>query len=128
EPVADAGVAHHRSEAADPRAIRPDLQRVRDRDAFLDDAARPDAVAKRHARGQRTARENVADLCDAGSFVEYGAYAVAAQASRRSAEDLIANTPADGLITGTGRINGTRFAPERARCAVLAYDATVLAG
>ncbi|WP_035883205.1 acetyl-CoA carboxylase family protein [Cupriavidus metallidurans] len=128
EPVADAGVAHHRSEAADPHAIRPDLQRVRDRDAFLDDAARPDAVAKRHARGQRTARENVADLCDAGSFVEYGAYAVAAQASRRSAEDLIANTPADGLITGTGRINGTRFAPERARCAVLAYDATVLAG
>jgi len=128
EPVADAGVQHQRNEAADPSAIRADLQRVLDRDAFLYDAARPDAVAKRHARGQRTARENVADLCDPGSFIEYGAYAVAAQASRRSAEDLIANTPADGLITGTGRINGAQFAPERSRCAVLAYDATVLAG
>ncbi|MBV8158210.1 MAG: biotin/lipoyl-binding protein, partial [Dyella sp.] len=128
EPVADASVQHRRNEVADPRAIRADLQRVLDRDAFLHDAARPDAVAKRHARGQRTARENVADLCDPGSFIEYGAYAVAAQASRRSAEDLIANTPADGLITGTGRINGAQFEPERARCAVLAYDATVLAG
>jgi acetyl/propionyl-CoA carboxylase alpha subunit len=128
EPMETTGAAQHRTAGADPRAVRPDLQRVFDRDAFLADAARPDAVAKRHARAQRTARENVADLCDADSFVEYGAYAVAAQASRRSAEDLIANTPADGLITGTGRVNGARFAPEAARCAVLAYDATVLAG
>lgn len=128
EPMETTGAQQHRTAGADPRAVRPDLQRVFDRDAYLADTARPDAVAKRHARAQRTARENVADLCDADSFVEYGAYAVAAQASRRSAEDLIANTPADGLITGTGRVNGARFAPEAARCAVLAYDATVLAG
>ncbi|MBO4122198.1 carbamoyl-phosphate synthase large subunit [Cupriavidus gilardii] len=126
---ADAG-AHTGGDAeqADPDAIRADLQRVIDRHAFLYDEARPDAVAKRRARGQRTARENVADLCDAGTFVEYGALAVAAQASRRSEADLIANTPADGLITGIGSVNGALFPTERSRCAVLAYDATVLAG
>ena len=41
-------------------------------------------MAKRHALGLRTARENIADLCDAGSFIEYGALAFAAQRSRRS--------------------------------------------
>ncbi|MFO1328873.1 MAG: carboxyl transferase domain-containing protein [Rubrivivax sp.] len=112
----------------DPQAIRADLQRVIDRHAFLHDAQRPAAVARRRARGQRTARENVADLCDADSFVEYGGLALAAQATRRTLDDLIANTPADGLITGIGRVNGVRVAPERARTAVMAYDATVLAG
>ena len=70
------------------------------------DAARPEAKAKRHALGLRTARENIADLCDDGSFIEYGALAVAAQRSRRSADDLIKNTPADGMVTGVGSITG----------------------
>jgi acetyl-CoA carboxylase carboxyltransferase component len=100
---------------------RTDLQRVLDRHALTLDAARPDAVAKRHALGMRTARENVEALCDPGSFVEYGALAVAAQRSRRSEEDLQRNTPADGMVTGLGEMHGRRIA-------VLAYDATVLAG
>ena len=108
--------------------VRPDLQKLLDREALLADAARPAAVARRRGRGQRTARENLADLCDPGSFIEYGALAYAAQASRRSVEDLIANTPADGLITGTATINAACFTPEQTRCAVLLYDATVLAG
>jgi acetyl-CoA carboxylase carboxyltransferase component len=101
---------------------------VIDRHAFLWDENRPEAVARRRARGQRTARENVADLVDAGSFVEYGALALAAQATRRSVDDLMAHTPADGLITGVGSINGALVGPQRARSAVMAYDATVLAG
>lgn len=109
-------------------AMRSDLQRILDRQALTLDAARPDAVARRHALGLRTARENIADLCDPGSFNEYGAFAVAAQRSRRSEDDLVRNTPADGMVTGTGTINGTLFPPERAQAAVLAYDATVLAG
>ena len=109
-------------------APRPDLQRVIDRHAFTLDAARVEAVAKRHALGRRTARENIADLCDEGSFMEHGALAVAAQRSRRSEEDLIANTPADGMVTGIGSINGALFGPERSRTVVMAYDATVLAG
>ena len=104
-----------------PPAERADLQKLQARLAFTQDAQRPEAVAKRHAMGMRTARENIADLCDAGSFVEYGALAVAAQSRRRSAEDLMRNTPADGLVTGIGAVNGQRVV-------VMAYDFTVLAG
>jgi acetyl-CoA carboxylase carboxyltransferase component len=108
--------------------LRADLRRVIERHAMVLDGARPDAVARRHGLGQRTARENIADLCDPESFVEYGALAVAAQRSRRSAEDLIRNTPADGMVTGIGSINGELFGPEHSRAVVMAYDATVLAG
>jgi acetyl-CoA carboxylase carboxyltransferase component len=110
--------------------VRPDLQRVVDRHAFTLDAARPDAVQRRRARGQRTARENIADLCDPGSFAEYGALAVAAQSRRRSMEDLVANTPADGMVTGIGTINAALFEGTAAKteAVVMAYDATVLAG
>ncbi|MDP4074964.1 carboxyl transferase domain-containing protein [Acidovorax sp. A1169] len=108
--------------------IRSDLQRVLDRHAFTLDAARPEAMARRHAQGGRSARENIADLCDEGSFIEYGALAIAAQTRRRSLEDLIANTPADGMVTGIGGINSADFGPEKSRAVVLSYDATVLAG
>lgn len=109
-------------------AWRPDLQRVLDRHALTGDASRPGAMAKRHALGLRSARENIADLCDDGSFIEYGALAVAAQRSRRSEDDLIANTPADGMVTGIASINGALFGAEGSRAVVMAYDATVLAG
>jgi acetyl-CoA carboxylase carboxyltransferase component len=109
-------------------ALRADLQEVQARHALTLDAARPEAVAKRHALGLRTARENVADLVDAGSFIEYGALAYAAQASRRTLDDLVKNTPADGLITGIGSVNAALFGAEASRCVVVAYDATVLAG
>ena len=124
--AADVGVQG--SAAHDADHIRADLQRVIDRHAFTLDAARPEAIAKRHAQGGRTARENIADLCDDGSFIEYGALAIAAQARRRSKEDLIANTPADGIVTGIGGINGALFGEEKSRAVVMSYDATVLAG
>ncbi|MET3913242.1 acetyl/propionyl-CoA carboxylase alpha subunit [Variovorax sp. OAS795] len=112
--------------------VRPDLQKVIDRHAFTLDDNRGAAVAKRHGQGGRTARENIADLCDTasdpGNFIEYGALAIAAQTRRRTLEDLIANTPADGMVTGLGSINAKEFGPEVSRCAVLAYDYTVLAG
>ncbi len=108
--------------------IRADLAAVQARHAFGLDAARDKAAAKRHARGQRTARENIDDLCDAGTFVEYGALAIAAQRRRRTVEDLIENTPADGLIGGTGRINGANFGDDASRAMVISYDYTVLAG
>lgn len=117
-----------RGRRPDAAAIRPDLQRVVARHALTLDEHRPEAVARRHALGLRTARENIADLCDAGSFDEYGALAVAAQSSRRSEDDLQRNTPADGMVTGVGSVNGSWFGPQRARTVVMAYDATVLAG
>jgi acetyl-CoA carboxylase carboxyltransferase component len=100
---------------------RADLQRLWARQAFTADASRPAAIAKRHAQGLRSARENMGDLCDPGSFIEYGALAVAAQRSRRSEEDLVQNTPADGMVTGIGSVNGHQVV-------AMAYDATVLAG
>jgi acetyl/propionyl-CoA carboxylase alpha subunit/acetyl-CoA carboxylase carboxyltransferase component len=110
----------------DPDHERPDLAEVRRRHAMPLDAARPDAVARRRKTGQRTARENVTALCDPETFVEYGALQVAAQRQRRSMEDLMERTPADGLIAGIGRVNGHLF--DKAQCAVLSYDYTVLAG
>ncbi|MBI3247793.1 MAG: carbamoyl-phosphate synthase large subunit [Deltaproteobacteria bacterium] len=115
-------------ERVDLDYIRPDLAETHARHAITRDDVRPEAVARRRKTGQRTARENVADLCDPGSFVEYGSLAVAAQRRRRSMEDLMKNTPADGMVTGVARINGHLFDDDKARCAVLAYDYTVLAG
>jgi acetyl-CoA carboxylase carboxyltransferase component len=106
---------------------REDLGEVLRRRALTEDEARPDAVDRRHAGGGRTARENVEDLADPGSFVEYGRFAIAAQRGRRELDELIARTPADGLIGGTASVNGELFG-ERAACAVLSYDYTVLAG
>jgi methylmalonyl-CoA carboxyltransferase 12S subunit len=107
---------------------RDHLAELLARRALTEDAARPEAVARRHEAGGRTARENLADLVDPGSFVEYGRYAIAAQRGRRELDELIARTPADGLLAGTARVNGELFGPERAACAVLSYDYTVLAG
>jgi acetyl-CoA carboxylase carboxyltransferase component len=85
------------------------------------DAARPEAVERRRKTGQRTTRENVDDLVDPGSFVEYGALAIAAQRRRRPVEELIRRTPADGMVSGIGTVNGHRTI-------VMSYDYTVLAG
>jgi acetyl-CoA carboxylase carboxyltransferase component len=128
ECVAESASENEVSIAASSSVQRADLEQLRRRQDLLLDAARSEAIAKRHARGQRTARENLADLIDEGTFVEYGGFGVAAQRGRRSEEDLIANTPADGLITGLATINSEMFGAENTNCAVVAYDYTVLAG
>ena len=128
EPVEGLEGAGAAAEAIDLDHIRPDLAEVLDRQARTRDAARPEAVARRRKTGQRTARENIEDLCDPGSFTEYGSLVVAARRRRNSMDELIAQTPADGLVMGLGQVNGDRFGEDRARCAVLSYDYTVLAG
>jgi acetyl/propionyl-CoA carboxylase alpha subunit/acetyl-CoA carboxylase carboxyltransferase component len=108
--------------------IRPDLAEVIARHANTLDQNRPESVKRRRKTNQRTARENIAQLVDEGSFIEYGALAIAAQRRRRRLEDLIRNTPADGLIAGVATVNAAKFGSEAARCMVIAYDYTVLAG
>lgn len=115
-------------DVVDLELIRADLAEVRARQALTFDENRPDAVARRRKTGQRTARENLGDLFDPGSFREFAALAIAAQRRRRSIEDLQVSTPADGIVTGIGEVNGALFGPETSRCAALAYDYTVLAG
>ena len=100
---------------------RADLAAVVARHALGYDEARPEAVAKRHARGGRTARENIADLIDPGSLVEYGPLAIASQHRRRDHDDLTRRTPADGLVGGVATVNGHRTV-------VMSYDYMVLAG
>jgi acetyl/propionyl-CoA carboxylase alpha subunit/acetyl-CoA carboxylase carboxyltransferase component len=112
----------------DVERVRPDLSEVHERHALGLDAARPEAVARRRQTGQRTARENIDDLCDPGSFVEYGPVVIAAQRRRRSVEDLIRKTPADGLVAGIGTVNGDLFEPARAQAIAMSYDYMVLAG
>jgi acetyl/propionyl-CoA carboxylase alpha subunit/acetyl-CoA carboxylase carboxyltransferase component len=108
--------------------VRPDLAEVVDRHELGLDASRPDAVARRRKTGQRTTRENIEDLCDSGTFVEYGPLVIAAQRRRRTIEDLVKNTPADGMVAGIGRVNGDLFEDSRAQCILMSYDYTVLAG
>ena len=107
--------------AEDPAHIRPDLAEAIERHTVGLDASRPEAVARRRKVGRRTARENVADLVDAGSFVEYGPVVIAAQRRRRDLADLIARTPADGMIGGLGKVSGQSIV-------AMSYDYTVLAG
>ncbi len=117
-----------RAVSADPSTIRPDLAEVEDRHAVGLDAARPQAVEQRRAVGRRTARENVADLVDDGSFVEYGPVVIAAQRRRRPVDELIDRTPADGMIGGIGTVNGHLFEGHAAQVVAVSYDYTVLAG
>jgi acetyl/propionyl-CoA carboxylase alpha subunit/acetyl-CoA carboxylase carboxyltransferase component len=108
--------------------IRPDLAELIERHAVTLDENRPASVERRRKTNQRTARENIAQLVDEGSFVEYGSLAIAAQRRRRAVDDLIRNTPADGLISGVATVNAKKFGADAARCMVIAYDYTVLAG
>ena len=108
--------------------VRPELAAVQSRLSRTLDEVRVKAADKRHARGYRTARENLADLVDADSFAEYGQLAVAAQRNRCDYEDLQTRTAADGVITGVGTINRDHFGKDNSRAAVVVYDYAVLAG
>ena len=108
--------------------VRSDLQQMYDRRAYGLDENRPEAVAKRHGRGHRTARENLAQLVDDGSFVEYGRLMVAAQRRRRDLQDLLENTSGDGMVAGIGSVNGDLFDRDTAQTMVMSYDYMVLAG
>ncbi len=115
-------------EAPDPDYIRPDLAEVNDRRRLMSDAGRAEAVAKRHALGMRTARENIEDLVDPGSFVEYGAFTLSNQRARRSHDELLRLSPGDGVVMGLASINGDRFGEQQSRAAVFSYEWTVFAG
>ncbi|MFN2464245.1 MAG: acyl-CoA carboxylase subunit beta [Candidatus Dormibacteria bacterium] len=108
--------------------VRHDRAELERRRALLADSARPEVTERRHATGRRTGRENLEDLVDEGSLVEYGGFAIAAQRGRRDLEELQRRTPADGLVGGLARVNTELVGEDRARCAVLSYDYTVLAG
>jgi acetyl-CoA carboxylase carboxyltransferase component len=115
------GAGDARAVAPDGGGLRADLEAVHARHLVGLDASRRDDVARRHELGRRTARENLSDLVDEGTYVEYGPLLFAAQEQRRSREELIERTPADGLVAGVGEVDGRP-------CVAMSYDYTVLAG
>jgi acetyl/propionyl-CoA carboxylase alpha subunit/acetyl-CoA carboxylase carboxyltransferase component len=127
-PMEDAPALDQRLQSLDLDEIRPDLAESIERHAFGLDENRPQAVQKRRRTGQRTARENLADLIDEGSFIEYGPLVIAAQRSRRTLEDLRENTPGDGMVAGLATVNASLFDAKRAGVVAMSYDYTVLAG
>lgn len=108
--------------------VSPKLARVLERQAVILDAGRPEAVQKRHAKGKRTARENLASLCDEGSFGEIGGLAVALRHREHTPDELVRKSPADGVITGFASVNRDLFGEELSRCTVASFDPTVFAG
>lgn len=121
-------LAPQTEESIDLDAIRDDLAEVAHRHSLTRDSHRTEAVDKRHQQGHQTARENLAQLLDDDSFLEYGALALAAQRRRRPMEELLERSPADGLVAGTGTVNAGAFGADSSRCLALAYDYTVFAG
>ncbi len=115
------------SQVVDLDAVRPDLALIHERHAVTLDAARPDAVARRRKTGQRTARENIDQLCDPDSFVEHGSL-VLTPGTGLPIEEVVRKFPTDGMVTGVGTINGDQFEAPTSRAVILAYDYTVLAG
>jgi acetyl/propionyl-CoA carboxylase alpha subunit len=107
--------------------LRPDLAEVERRRALTTDEARAEVVAVHHAKGRRTARENIADLCDPGTFVQYGSLGVG-QGLVGNVDELLGYAPSDGMVMGLGQVNGDLFGPEKSRAIVMSYDYTVLAG
>jgi acetyl/propionyl-CoA carboxylase alpha subunit len=131
EPAEVEGGPHREETDLDLDADRPDLARVRRLHALTTDEMRAQAAEKRRAQRKRTARENLADLCDPGSFMEYGPIVTATRLMGESPEEVdqrVLKTPADGIVMGVGRVNGELFGPERSRCIALSYDYSVMAG
>ncbi|MBL4681681.1 MAG: ATP-grasp domain-containing protein [Pseudomonadales bacterium] len=125
---ADSDVVTEAEVEIDLSIIRPDLQEALDRTALGQDISRPEAVKKRRNTGHRTARENILDIVDEDSYIEYGALAIAAQRRRRTVDDLMQNTAADGMVTGIGSVNQKLFPHQDTQCVVMSYDYMVLAG
>lgn len=115
------------SRSHDYSDVRPSLAELRHRRSLLMDEARSNAIAKRHTKGHLSARASIDLIIDTDSFHEYGSYVIAAQRSRRTEEDLIKNTPADGLVAGTAKINSDTQ-QSNLTAMIMAYDYTVLAG
>ncbi|MSP01214.1 MAG: carbamoyl-phosphate synthase large subunit [Acetobacteraceae bacterium] len=128
EPRDGSDEAAGEGETIDLDSIRPDLAEAHARHALTFDPARREAVEKRHRQGGRSVRENVDDLVDPGSFIEYGGLILAAQRSRRSMDELLRMSPGDGVVAGLGTVNAADFGEEAASTVVVAYDYSVLAG
>ena len=112
-------------ESLDAHATRSDITQLKERQSYLEDHFRSEKIARRHARQQRSPRENLDHLLD-GTFREYGPLVTAA--SWQKQQWLRETTQADGLIMGIGNVNGDLFDDEQSRVIAVHYDYMVVAG
>ncbi len=103
---------------APPSILRPLVEDLHERRATARLGGGEEKIAKQHAQDKLTARERLALLFDDGEFTELGILA-GIHHSVRGLEDK--DAPADGVITGFGRVDGRMVA-------ACAYDFTVMAG
>ena len=118
-------------ESLDLDEIRPDVAEVNHFHNLTRDESRVEATKKRHDAGKRTARENILDLCDEGSFFEYGPLVTAARYRNDTPEELeerVKRTAADAMVMGVGKVNSELVGEDNARCIAMSYDYSVLAG
>ena len=113
--AAEAPAATEHGERTGLKALVDDLHARRERAKM---GGGEEKIARQHERGKLTARERIDLLVDAGTFVEIGIHA-GPHFSQRAMEGR--DAPADGVITGWGEVDGRR-------CAIAAYDFTVMAG
>ncbi len=106
------------TDTASTSILRPLVEELAERRAKARLGGGEERIARQHAKGALTARERVDLLVDEGTFTELGLHA-GIHFSVRGLEDKEA--PADGVITGYGRVDGRMVA-------VAAYDFTVMAG
>jgi len=98
--------------------LRPLVEDLHARRAAARLGGGEERIARQHDQGKLTARERLALLIDDGTFTELGIHA-RPHFSQRAMEGV--DAPADGVITGYGRVDGRMVA-------VCAYDFTVMAG
>jgi acetyl-CoA carboxylase carboxyltransferase component len=98
--------------------LRPLVQELAARRAQIKLGGGQEKIDKQHEQGKLTARERIALLVDEGTFVELGILGKP-HTTQRAMDGVEA--PADGVITGYGKVNGRLTA-------VCAYDFTVMAG
>ncbi len=103
---------------APPSLLRPLAADLAERRARARLGGGEERMARQHAQDKLTARERLDLLVDAGTFTELGIHA-RPHFSQRAMDHVQA--PADGVITGYGRVDGRLVA-------VCAYDFTVMAG
>jgi acetyl-CoA carboxylase carboxyltransferase component len=115
---AEAAVAPEEVEGGEETGMKALVEDLHDRRRRAKLGGGEQKIALQHERGKLTARERIDLLVDQGTFVELGVHG-RPHFSQRSMEGKEA--PADGVITGWGDVDGRR-------CAIAAYDFTVMAG
>src|SRR3989475_1866126 len=106
------------TERGETSGLKPLVDDLHDRRAKIKLGGGVEKIEAQHEKGKLTARERVVLLVDAGTFVELGMHG-RPHFSQRSMEGREA--PADGVVTGYGKLEGRLVA-------VAAYDFTVMAG